>query len=491
MHLDDILPEPPAASQPTQAPPPTTGEVTVEMLREHSYCFLSGPGGTGKTYLARQLAQYPDTLLCATTGIAAVNLGDAVTIHSQLGFHNQQSLFEAYTSTKLHMRLRNLIKMGVRRLVIDEVSMLSADTLTYIVKAIEEVATTASYDADLEEVVAAEREGRRISLILVGDFAQLPPIEEPFAFESEEWPRFEEHTYRLEKVWRQTDQTYIEALMQVRKGRPTEALAILQPRFVPRMDPLFEGTTIVSMNKEVDRLNNVRHGLIHAEPYTWASIRAGEQQKEWVQNIPQVLEVKPGALVMVLANAYDDGDGHGNDRRLVYANGDTGEVVGMYESPPLSEDEIKILQEMNQPIPPPVRGIQVFLKRSLEDVVVLPITREWTEPYKETPEEKDAREAEEKKLGVKIRKPKVRVRGSITYMPLRLAWATTCHKSQGLSLDKVQIAISGTGGWMFEKPGMTYVALSRCRTLEGLTIVGSPRSFMAKCGVEPKVRGWL
>lgn len=83
---------------------------------------------------------------------------------------------------------------------------------------------------------------------------------------------------------------------------------------------------------------------------------------------------------------------------------------------------------------------------------------------------------------------KYEIVGEITYLPLRLAWATTVHKSQGLTLDRCQINI---GDSFFKYPGMLFVALSRARTLEGLRLVGTPQQFAQRCTVNPVVRPWL
>jgi ATP-dependent exoDNAse (exonuclease V) alpha subunit len=86
------------------------------------------------------------------------------------------------------------------------------------------------------------------------------------------------------------------------------------------------------------------------------------------------------------------------------------------------------------------------------------------------------------------KKPKWEIEGTVTYMPLRLAYGTTVHKSQGLTMDRVQVLITDD---FFSAPGMLYVALSRARSLEGLRIVGTERMFVGRCGVDEKVRRWL
>jgi len=97
------------------------------------------------------------------------------------------------------------------------------------------------------------------------------------------------------------------------------------------------------------------------------------------------------------------------------------------------------------------------------------------------------KELREKREGDKI-DGKWEIVGAITYLPLRIAYASTVHKSQGLSLDKVQVNIRDP---FFKSPGMLYVALSRARTAAGLRLVGSPRALIERCASDPRLRSWL
>ena len=422
-------------------------EITPESLVEEPFTYLAGAAGTGKTFLARQLAERDDTILAATTGIAAINLG-AVTINSVLGFYDTQSLQEKFAFGHLQRRLRGLRRMGIRNLVIDEVSMFAAEQLSVLVQAIEEIEKTKEYDAELEQVTYSDRnQGDRLKLLLVGDFAQLPPIKAPFAFEAAEWGEFEANTKRLVTVRRQGDQAFIQALHQVRAGRPTLAVDTLRPCITPKIDFNFKGTTIVAANDEVDRLNKLRHAQLPGDPFKWATTRSGEQQKDWVRLIPEVVEVKKGALVMILANrAFPKLDLDDFHHGYYYVNGDLATVIERTDT-----------------------GIKVMLHRTFEEQTVIPVVREWKEPTGD-------------------KKNPYQVKGSVTYLPLRLAYATTVHKSQGLSLDEVQVSVAS---WQFNEPGMMYVALSRARTLAGLRIVGAERQFLGKCSVDPRVRNWV
>ncbi len=421
----------------------------AQVLAGLPFAYLQGPAGTGKTWMARQVVKTrDDAILCATTGIAAVNLGDATTLNSVLAYFDTQSLLEHYASGFLQHRLRMLRKSGIRTLVIDEVSMMAADQLTVLCQAFDELDQQKTYDQDLGVGYQYADGDLRMKLLLVGDFAQLPPVDAPFAFESPEWSRFREATFKLSTVRRQGDPRFIQALQAVRVGKGADALEALQPQMVQGVDFTFTGTTIVASNQEVDRINGMRHAKLAGPEYTWKTVRSGEQQKDWLKQIPEQVDLKKGALVMILSNRprpRDEVDGFvvGD---LLYANGELATVVG-----------------------PDPHGIRVMLHRTFEEVVVVPAVKEWKEP-----------------TGKK--NPRFTIKGAVSYMPLRLAYATTVHKSQGLSLDAVQVSLIHG---MFHKPGMTYVALSRCRTLEGLRIVGNPKMFLGRCGVSEKVREYL
>ena len=429
--------------------PSIDSDLSVAQVLSHlPFVYLSGAAGTGKTWLAREIVRgRDDAILTATTGIASVNLGDASTINSVLSYFDTQSMLEHYASGFLQTRLRQLRRSGVRTIVLDEVSMLDADQLTALCQAMDEVNLKKSYDASLGEVSMKEHDDGTMGLLLVGDFAQLPPVEAAFAFESPEWKRFTDHTLRLDTIRRQGDQTFIQALQSVRKGDGLAALSVLEPRMVPTLDFDFKGTTIVAKNDEVDRINGMRFARLAGAEFTWKTIRSGEQQKDWLRLIPEEVVLKTGALVMILANRpYPKLDEDDVRRGFYYVNGDLATVVR---------------KEAN--------GIRVMLHRTFEEVTVVPFVSEW-------------------KLPTGKKNPAFETKGTCTRMPLRLAYATTVHKSQGLSLDEVQISMAS---WMFGKPSMLYVALSRCRSLEGLRIVGNAKMFLGKCSVEPKIRGFL
>ena len=215
----------------------------------------------------------------------------------------------------------------------------------------------------------------------------------------------------------------------------------------------------------MNRWNDFQHLKVQTRPIVFTTKRWGQQKSEWKApdpsgrgggHIPDHMGVKPGARVMILANERDKVNGG-----LVYSNGDLGTFEG------ITEQEIEVGGEYRL-----VNMAMVRLMRNGEQVGVPEITRLW-----ETPSGA---------LGIK--KPKMDVLGKVTYMPIRLAYASSVHKTQGLSMDKVQIAIAHR---FFASPAMLYVALSRSRSLAGLRLVGTPQLIAARCTVDPKVKEWL
>lgn len=432
------VPAPAALPSPLETPDALPEELA--RLTAGPFSFLTGPAGCGKTYLARQWAtRDPGCLICATTGIAAVNLGDAVTLNATLKYFDTASLEESFIAGWLQGRMRRLRGSGVTRYLIDECSMLDARQLDLLVDAIEELNSDAAVDMGHEPAVG---------LTLIGDFLQLPPVKAKYCFDSARWDRFEPHIVVLTEVRRQADPHFIAALRAVRVGDAAAALPLLASRILPVVDSQFEGTTILAKNAQVDRFNRLRHESLRGSLTRFTAKITGEPLKEWERNIPLAVGLKQGALVMILANRYD---GIGDTQALLYANGDLGTFV--------DGDDAK-------------GTAQVQLQRTGEIVTVVKNVRQNLKPTGAKGKKKD----------------RYQVLGEISYMPLRLAYASTVHKSQGLTLDQVQVDV---GDPFFRSPAMVYVALSRARSLEGLRIIGNGELLRARCTVAEEVRRWI
>lgn len=275
-----------------------------------------------------------------------------------------------------------------------------------------------------------------------------PPI---YAFESPAWSTWASNVIKLTKIHRQADPDFIKAIQQLRTGDKT-CTDYFRQFIHPTEISEFDGTTILAKNDEVDRYNNLRMLRLQAQEDTFTAIRGGTDPakcpSEW-KNIPDTLRLKPGCLVMILANRRDR-----DTKEMLYANGD----LGTY------------LQKVSEGV------AKVRLHRTGEDVYVQVTLREHLKPG--TP-----RTARQKEVT-----PPEYVQASVIYMPLRVAYASTVHKSQGLSLDNVQLLINSQF-WL--SAGMTYVAVSRARTAAGLRIVGTPEQFAARVRTNSRILQWI
>lgn len=461
---------------------------------------LIGQAGTGKTTLLQtRIKENPGYgLLCATTGIAAVNLSTADcvvrTINSVLGFWDYNSLCQKYQRGLIVGKMLGISQSGVNRLIVDEMSMFGLKTFEIINQALEEVNRYRQVQ---------DRGG--LGLMLVGDFLQLPPVEDKYVFESDKFEPYERDQEKLTKVYRQVDSAFLSALQAARNGDGTTMVDALYSHpdvtFSNFLDDHFPGTTIVGTNAEVDRINFIRLQQLKQAGkriFTVNSQRWGKEDPNW-KNIPLGVELSIDAYIMILNNSTEG----------IYANGSCGWIRD------LKGDKV-VGVELHDP------------KTGVREVEISPILRknyEKHDPYKhgEIPEEKATwtefksdgalkaihgpgrigyevycRSLTEKYRGENREQPyydfgeEMEVVGEITYLPVRLAYATTVHKSQGLTLDQCQIDYvgSGRGKHFFGSPGMSYVALSRVRSPKGLRIVGSPGEVDKKTNVLKKVLKW-
>lgn len=442
------------------------GNCELWMPPTPTFTYLAGAAGSGKTFAVKDwAAREPGLLLCATTGIAAINLG-GTTINAQLGYFDTKSLQESYTTGFLSARLGKLYKAGVRRLVLDEVSMLDGDQLTYLVKAIEEV-NNRGYVLSTSQ--ADDGGAAELGLTLVGDFAQLPPVKAPFAFESHEWSRFTEpgHTITLTEIRRQADPAFIQALRDARAGRGLAALEFFGPTLQTETDDAFEGPTLLAKNASVDRYNWLRMTRLTGTDVWFPATREGKQRSEWghpdkppaTWGIPPRLHLKRGCLVMVLANKRLS-----LSTSFEYVNGDLGELTDVDEANKLA---------------------YVTLQRTGQTVGVTYVRREVLIPLDSARRRELIASGQAEKIADG---GKWEIAGWISYLPLRVAYASTVHKSQGLSLDRVQVNIRDA---FFKSPGMLYVALSRARSAQGLRLVGSAAAFVERCTTDPRLKAWL
>ena len=390
--------------------------------------FLTGKAGTGKTTFLRMLREKSPKrmIVLAPTGIAAVNAG-GMTIHSflQLPFapYVPESSFSAGGEAKYNYHFgKNKINIirSIDLLVIDEISMVRADLLDAV-------------DNVLRRYRRRDRPFGGVQMLMIGDLQQLAPVvkddewqllkeyyDTPYFFSSRALRQSEYCTVELETVYRQSDARFLDLLNRIRDNRCDDAtLEALNGRYIPgfRPHPGDGFVRLVTHNWQARQINDEELGKLPGDTFTFIAETEGKFPEA---SFPTDMELtlKQGAQVMFVKN--DSSGGHR------YFNGMLGEVTE------LSDDGIKVRCRDN--------GETVRLQKE-----------EWTNARYEL--DKDSKEIREE------------IDGVFRQYPLKPAWAITVHKSQGLTFDRALIDVSGSF-----THGQTYVALSRCRTLEGLVL---------------------
>lgn len=369
---------------------------------------LTGPGGTGKSFRTRRLiASDPDRFaVTASTGIAAINVG-GLTLHRwsgmmlgpQNGESDEECLAHLMHDKRFSVRAGFDRIRNCRTLVIDEVSMLNGRTLDFL-------------DFLCRRLRTENRPFGGIQMIVTGDFLQLPPVKKDpsapydWAFQSRAWTEADFKVVHLTKIHRQNDVHFIGALSDFRFGCVEGANARLLRARVARF-PDANLTRLFTHNAQVDKWNHYRLDAIESEPRFFdAELNGPEVQQQFlIDNLltPQRLELKRGARVMFTVNSAEGG----------YVNGQTGTVLDF------GCDSISVESDCG-------RALTV-------------------EPFTWSYDSRDPRSA------------------TFTQFPLRLSYAVTIHKAQGLTLDSAYIDVRAA-----REPGQAYVALSRVRALDGL-----------------------
>ena len=388
--------------------------------------FLTGKAGTGKTTFLKAVVKHSRKrpIVVAPTGVAAINAG-GVTIHSFFQLPFSPYVPGAKVDSKYDFgREKRKIIASIDLLIIDEISMVRADLLDAI-------------DSVLRRFRDRYQPFGGVQLLMIGDLAQLTPVvtpedeqvlkpyyDTPYFFGSKALQQIDYVTIQLEHVYRQQDSKFIEILNQVRSGHPSqEALDALNTRAVANSSLL----TLHSSLKSAIRLtthNNLANFYNESELQKLPG-RAFQYRAEVKGTFPdysyptaETLVLKQGAQVMFVKN-----DPSGEHR---YYNGRIGHI-----------------QEIDE------QRLTVYCDGDADAIEVEPL--EWENTHYT--------------LNEKTREIEAEVQGTFKQMPLRLAWAITIHKSQGLTFDRAIIDANQSFA-----PGQVYVALSRCRTLEGLML---------------------
>lgn len=403
--------------------------------------FLTGKAGTGKTTFLRNLrsSSRKRIVVCAPTGIAAINAG-GVTLHSffQLDFGPFVSGMNNGTRRKFSYSKEKLrIIRGMDLLVIDEVSMVRADLLDAV-------------DDVLRRLRDRTKPFGGVQLLLIGDLQQLAPVvrEEErhllegrykslFFFDSVALQQLPYETVELNEVFRQKDADFLGMLNAIRENRADKTvLDKLNSRCIPGFNPGDDEGYIrlTTHNGIANDINRQKLDELPAQPHVFECHIEGRFPETSYPADPE-LTLKVGAQVMFIKNDT------GMDR--AYYNGMIGQVVAIDEE----------------------YGVAVRPQEGGEIIQVQPV--DWDNiSYTVNPETKEIVERKE---------------GTFTQYPLKLAWAVTIHKSQGLTFDRAIIDVKRSFAH-----GQTYVALSRCRTLQGLVLVNpvSPSSIINDTSVD-------
>ena len=382
----------------------------LNILKSGKNVFITGSAGTGKTYLLNLYTQYLKErrvypTIVAPTGIAASHLGGQ-TIHSFFALGIRDSIDEGYVEFLMDKKYLKTRFSKLKLLIIDEVSMISPEIFS-------------SMDLILRGFKGTDAPFGGVQVVISGDFFQLPPVsrvpkDKRFAWQSASWKALELQTCYLQEKFRQDDDKLISILDDIRSGEISatseELLASRHEKELSVKTP----TKLYTHNVDVDRINLEELNKLDGEPKRFMCETKGTQKNiEKIFKSSLVLEelvLKKGAVVIFIKNNAEEG----------YVNGTTG-VVQSFS--PIDKMPIVITTEGKK------------IKLDLED---------WS-----------------------LENDSGKVTATVSQVPLRLAWAITIHKSQGMTLDAAEMDLSKT----FET-GQGYVALSRIKNIEGLRLMG-------------------
>jgi len=385
-------------------------ETALNILKSGKNVFITGSAGTGKTYLLNQYIQYLKErriypTIVAPTGIAASHL-KGQTIHSFFALGIRDTVVDnGYVEFLLEKSYLKSRFSKLKLLIIDEVSMVSPEIF-----------------ASMDKVLRAFKNNPEpfggVQVIISGDFFQLPPVskefkEKRFAWQTPVWKALGLKSCYLQQKFRQDDNSLIQILDEIRLASVSESShTLLESRFHKELSSNYRPTKLYTHNIDVDRINLEELGKLQEKPHLFTYTSTGSAKNiEKIFKTALLLEeltLKKGAVVLFIKNNPDKN----------YVNGTTGVVLGF-------EGDIPVVQTSTG-----------------QKIRVLP--EEWT-----------------------LENDKGESIATVSQIPLRLAWAITIHKSQGMTLDSAEIDLSKT----FEV-GQGYVALSRLKNIEGLRLMG-------------------
>ncbi|MHA4740599.1 HRDC domain-containing protein [Dyadobacter sp. MSC1_007] len=406
--------------------------------------FLTGRAGTGKTTFLQHIRQDlgKEMVVVAPTAVAAINAG-GVTIHSffQVPLGPLMPGVRGKSQAQPPIRSVNPEKEKMLRrmqlLIIDEISMVRSDTLDYI-------------DALLRLVRASARPFGGVQLLMVGDPYQLPPVtnndwdmlghfyKSPYFFDSLVWGFSGFLTFELSRVYRQSDPVFIDILNGVRNGKVTEnTLSALNARCISQPgSELSEYVTLSTHNNKVKEINQQRLDALQAPEHLFSANITADFPSE-AYPAEKELILKEGAHVMFIKNDSSGKKQYYNGRAARVSRIENGRVHVTF----------------------------------FDDGSGFIVTPEIWQNVKYALSETEGKISESSA-------------GTFSQLPLRLSWAVTVHKSQGLTFDKLVVDVRSAFA-----PGQVYVALSRCRSLEGLVLLAPVNA--ASVMVAPAVKSFM
>lgn len=398
-----------------------TQDQALDVLKTGSNVFLTGEPGSGKTFVINAYIAYLEACkvpvaVTASTGIAATHIG-GMTIHSWSGIGARDAL-SAYELDQIVSREKVAKRIQKARvLIIDEISMLDGTYLDMVHKVCAQVRQSAEAFGGLQ-------------VVFVGDFFQLPPVTRQgnvmrYAFESYAYDRAKPLVCYITQQYRQDDELFVGLLNSIRKGQiEEEHFTLLQEQTEIAYEHI-EPTRLYTHNADVDAVNAAKlaalPGVVHTFKMDGRGNKLAQQALAKQCLSPETLQLKEDAMVMCTKNNFEAG----------YVNGTLGRVVAF----------------------DPQDGYPVIETSEGKKITVKPTSWEMSEDGK--------------------------VLAEVSQVPLRLAWAITVHKSQGMSLDAAEIDLSRAFVY-----GQGYVALSRVRTLGGLKMLGMSANALQ---VDPKI----
>lgn len=387
-------------------------KTALAILEAGHNVLLTGPAGSGKTFVLNKYIAYLrknniGVAVTASTGIAATHLGGR-TIHSWagIGIKDELSPLSLNNLSKRAYLKKQFAQTSV--LIIDEISMLHAHRLDMVNQVCQTLKKNSLPFGGLQ-------------LVMSGDFFQLPPVStgqnsSHFVYEAQVWPDMDLRVCYLEEQHRQNDPKLLGILQSLRQNKiEPETRVLLAGRLKQKIKSAVQPVRLFTHNIDVDAINNAELEKISAPAFSYRM--TGEGDKKLLESLkknclaPEELILKKGALVMFVKNKFKE-DG------AIYSNGSTGVVIGF------NADDFPIVR-----------------LNSGQEISVVPDS--WTIDDEHS------------------------ILAKINQLPLRLAWAITVHKSQGMTLEAAEIDLNHSFGY-----GMGYVALSRLKSLDGLCLLG-------------------